>query len=214
MRNLILSAVLAGASLFGAATAHAATYEAGKHYTELSTPVPVAKPGKIEVVEMFWYGCPHCYHFEPVLNAWAKKLPADVNFVHVPAMFGKLWQTHGQLYLTLESMGVESQVRADVFKAVQEEGNRLTTPEEMADFLVKKGIDKDKFLSTYNSFAIKGQLEKARKIGMAYQVTGVPAMIVNGKYRFDIGSAGSPEDVVKLADFLIEKERAAARAGQ
>ena len=211
MRKLILAAALAGVSLFGTTAALAAdSYEAGKHYSILTNPVPVAAPGKIEVVELFWYGCPHCYHFEPHINAWAKKLPADVNFVHIPAMFGKLWQIHGQLFLTLDSMGVEGKVREAIFKSVQEEGNRLATPEDMADFLEKKGIDKSKFLSTYNSFAIKGQMEKARQLGMAYQITGVPAVIVNGKYRFDIGSAGSPEEVLKLADFLIEKERAAA----
>ncbi|MCL3028211.1 thiol:disulfide interchange protein DsbA, partial [Klebsiella pneumoniae] len=85
------------------------------------------------------------------------------------------------------------------------------TPEEMADFLAGKGVDKEKFLSTYNSFAIKGQMEKAKKLAMAYQVTGVPTMVVNGKYRFDIGSAGGPEETLKLADYLIEKERAAAK---
>jgi thiol:disulfide interchange protein DsbA len=212
MRKLILSAVLAGASLLGIlAPVHAAEFEAGKHYTELRNPVPVAVPGKIEVVEMFWYGCPHCYHLEPALREWSKKLPADVNFIHVPALFGNLWQIHGQLFLALESMGVESKVRTAVFEAIQKQGNRLKTPEEMAEFLAGHGVDKAKFLATYNSFAIKGQMQKAMKLGMAYQVTGVPALIVNGKYRLNVPSS-EPEQLLKLADFLIEKERAAAAA--
>ena len=108
MRNLILSAALVTASLFGM-TAQAADVplEAGKTYVELANPVPVAVPGKIEVVELFWYGCPHCYAFEPTINPWAEKLPKDVNFRRIPAMFGGPWDAHGQLFLTLEAMGVE-----------------------------------------------------------------------------------------------------------
>ncbi|MCY1446361.1 Thiol:disulfide interchange protein DsbA [compost metagenome] len=166
------------------------------------------------MVELFWYGCPHCYAFEPTVNPWAEKLPADVHFVRLPAMFGGVWNVHGQLFLTLESMGVEHKVHTAVFEAIHKEGKKLATPEEMAEFLAPLGVDKDKFLSTYNSFAIKGQIEKAKKLGMAYQISGVPTMVVNGKYRFDIGSAGGPEQALQLADFLIAKERADAKAGQ
>lgn len=173
--------------------------------------MPVSQPGKIEVVELFWYGCPHCYAFEPTIVPWSEKLPADVHFVRLPALFGGIWNVHGQMFLTLESMGVEHDVHNAVFEAIHKEHKKLATPEEMADFLAGKGVDKEKFLSTYNSFAIKGQMEKAKKLAMAYQVTGVPTMVVNGKYRFDIGSAGGPEETLKLADYLIEKERAAAK---
>src|SRR5690606_18113024 len=105
MRTLLFSALLAVASLLSL-PAHAADYQAGKHYMELSSPVPVSQPGKIEVVELFWYGCPHCYQFEPVINAWAETLPDDVNFVRVPALFGGVWNTHGQLFIALEAMKV------------------------------------------------------------------------------------------------------------
>ena len=209
MRNLILSAVLAGASLLGMSAVQADDIEAGKQYVELSSPVPVAVPGKIEVVELFWYGCPHCYQFEPTLNPWAEKLPEDVNFVRIPAMFGGLWNVHGQLFITLESMKVEHQVHKAVFDAIHKEGKKLATPEEMAEFLAGQGVDKDAFLKAYNSFAVKGQMEKAKKLAMAYQITGVPTLVVNGKYRFDISSSGGPEQTLKVAEHLIEKERAA-----
>lgn len=133
MRNLIISAALVAASLFGM-TAQAAEAPAAP-YVELTNPVPVAVPGKIEVVELFWYGCPHCYAFEPVINPWVAKLPSDVNFVRIPAMFGGPWDAHGQMFLTLEAMGVESKVHTAVFEAIQKEHKRLTTPEEMAEFL-------------------------------------------------------------------------------
>ncbi|KAF1070097.1 MAG: Thiol:disulfide interchange protein DsbA [Pseudomonas citronellolis] len=211
MRNLIFTAVLACASLIGL-HAQADEYEPGKQYTELSTPVPVSQPGKIEVVELFWYGCPHCYAFEPTINPWIAKLPADVHFVRIPAMFGGIWNVHGQLFLTLEAMGVEHSVHTAVFDAIHKEGKKLATPEEMADFLAPLGVDKDKFLSTFDSFAIKGQMEKDKKLAMAYGIQGVPTMIVNGKFRFDIGSAGGPEETLKLADYLITQERAAGKA--
>jgi thiol:disulfide interchange protein DsbA len=206
MRNLILSAVLAGASLFGVAQAE--NIEAGKQYVELSSAVPVSKPGKIEVVELFWYGCPHCYHFEPTINPWIAKLPDDVNFVRVPAMFGGVWDLHGQMFITLQTMGVEAKVHAAVFEAIQKGGKKLASPDEMAEFLATQGVDKDAFLKTYNSFGVKGQVANAKRLGMAYQISGVPAMVVNGKYRFDIGSSGGPEQTLDVADQLIAKERA------
>lgn len=209
MRNLILSAALISASLFGMTAQAAEPLEAGKQYVELSNAVPVAVPGKIEVVELFWYGCPHCYAFEPVVNPWVEKLPADVNFVRIPAMFGGPWDAHGQMFLTLEAMGVEHKVHAAVFEAIQKEGKRLTKPDEMADFLATQGVDKDKFLATFNSFAIAGQIKKAKELAQKYGISGVPTMVVNGKYRFDLGSAGGPENTLKVADQLIEKEREA-----
>ena len=210
MRNLILSAALVTASLFGM-TAQAADVplEAGKTYVELTNPVPVSVPGKIEVVELFWYGCPHCYAFEPTINPWVEQLPSDVNFKRIPAMFGGPWDAHGQLFLTLEAMGVEHKVHNAVFNAIQKEGKRLTKPDEMADFVATQGVDKDKFLATFNSFAIQGQIKQAKELAQKYGVQGVPTMIVNGKYRFDLGTTGGPEATLNVADQLIAKERAA-----
>ena len=210
MRNLILSAALVTASLFGI-TAQAADVplEAGKTYVELTNPVPVSVPGKIEVVELFWYGCPHCYAFEPTINPWVEKLPKDVNFKRIPAMFGGPWDAHGQLFLTLEAMGVEHKVHNAVFDAIQKQGKRLTKPDEMADFVATQGVDKDKFLATFNSFAIQGQIKQAKELAQKYGVQGVPTLIVNGKYRFDLGSTGGPEATLNVADQLIAKERAA-----
>ena len=151
----------------------------------------------------------HCYAFEPTINPWAEKLPADVHFVRIPAMFGGPWDAHGQLFLTLQSMGVENKVHSAVFNAIQKEHKKLTTPDEMAEFVATQGVDKDKFLATFNSFAIKGQIAAAKELAKKYEITGVPTLIVNGKYRFDLGSAGGPEQTLQVADQLIAKERAA-----
>jgi thiol:disulfide interchange protein DsbA len=195
MRNLILSAALVFTSLFGLTAQAAEPIEAGKQYVELSSAVPVSEPGKIEVVEMFWYGCPHCYAFEPVINPWVEKLPADVHFIRVPAMFGGPWDAHGQLFITLDTMGVEKKVHTAVFDAIQKGGKRLTDPNE-----------------TFNSFAVKGKIAQYKELAKKYEITGVPTMIVNGKYRFDLGTAGGPEQALQVADQLIAKERATLTA--
>lgn len=208
MRNLLFGAVFASLSLMGA-PAIAADIQAGKEYTELSNPVPVSEPSKIEVVEVFWYGCPHCFAFEPTINPWAEKLPEDVKFVRIPALFGGIWDVHGQMFVALEAMGVEHKVHTAVFNAIHNERKKLATPDEMADFLAGQGVDRDAFLKTYNSFGVKSRIEKDRKLVEAYGIQGVPAMIVNGKYLFDLGTSGGPEGALKVADQLIEKERAA-----
>ncbi|MBB1518653.1 thiol:disulfide interchange protein DsbA/DsbL [Aquipseudomonas guryensis] len=208
MRNLIVSAALASLSLFSFGV-QAEPITAGQHYVQLQKAVPVSQPGKIEVVELFWYGCPHCYQLEPALNAWAEKLPADVNFIRVPALFGRTWDIHGQLFITLDLMKVEQRVHKAVFDAIHKQGKELKDPEEMADFLAEQGVDRDSFLNTYNSFAVKGQMAKAKQLAKAYQITGVPVLIVNGKYRFDVRSAGGEEQLLQVADYLIDKERAA-----
>ncbi|MGV8919000.1 MAG: thiol:disulfide interchange protein DsbA/DsbL [Pseudomonas sp.] len=212
MRNLILSAALVAASLFGMSAQAAEPIEAGKQYVELSSAVPVSVPGKIEVVEMFWYGCPHCYAFEPIINPWIEKLPADVHFIRIPAMFGGPWDAHGQLFITLDTMGVETKVHTAVFDAIQKEHKKLVTPDDMADFVATQGVDKTKFLETFNSFAVKGKIAQYKELAKKYEISGVPTMIVNGKYRFDLGTAGGPEAALAVADQLIAKERASVVA--
>lgn len=183
-------------------------FKADEQYVALSPSVPTATPDKIEVVEVFWYGCPHCYQFEPKLNPWIAKLPKDVAFRRIPALFGGIWNAHGQLFLTLEAMGVEAKVHQAIFEALHQKNQKLATPEEMARFLATQGIDADAFLSTFNSFAIQGNMEKARKQAVAYHISGVPALIVNGAYRFDVNSAGGMDQALQLADYLIAQERA------
>lgn len=211
MRTLVSSILLAATAWFGGMSAYAQdAFKAGEHYAELKPEVPVSvEPGKIEVVELFWYGCPHCYEFEPSLNPWVQKLPSDVVFRRLPALFGRLWDVHGQLFLTLEAMGVEPKVHEAIFAAMHQKGLKLATPEEMASFLAGQGIDSALFLKTFDSFAVKSRMEQTRKQVFSYKATGVPALIVNGKYRLDLGLAGGPERILQLADQLIEQERQA-----
>ncbi|HKM27294.1 MAG TPA: thiol:disulfide interchange protein DsbA/DsbL [Thiopseudomonas sp.] len=208
MRNLLMSAVLVGASLLGS-TVFAQEAVEGRHYAVLSSPVPVAQPEKIEVVELFWYGCPHCYQLEATINPWSAALPEDVNFVRVPAMFGGIWNLHGQLFYTLENLKVDEAVHNSIFNALHNQGRKLSSMNEITQFVATQGVDKDTFVKTWNSFSVKSQMEKAKKLAVAYQISGVPAVVINGKYRFDIGMAGGLQQTVDVADVLIEKERQA-----
>ncbi|MFT0212009.1 thiol:disulfide interchange protein DsbA/DsbL [Pseudomonas sp. F1_0610] len=209
MRKLILGLTLACASLAGTTAIAAPSIQAGVEYQVLKNKVPVADESKIEVVEMFWYGCPHCNQLEPFVTNWQKNLPEDVKLVRVPAMFGGVWDIHGQLFLTLEALKVDSQLHSKVFDAIHKERRQLKDYTDIEKFIVEIGVDKDKFSKMWNSFAIKGQMDKARKLALAYQVQGVPVMVVDGQYLFDIGTAGGLQETTQVADQLIDMVRTA-----
>lgn len=206
MRTLFFTALMAIGSLT-VNTALADNLVAGQHYAVLANPVATAQSEKIEVVEMFWYGCPSCYQLEPTISSWQKDLPDDVSFVKVPAMFGGIWNLHGQLFYTLQALKVDDSVHDAVFDALHQRNRRLASLPEILDFVGGLGIDKAAFEKTWNSFGVKSQLEKAKKLAIAYQISGVPSMVVNGKYRFDIGMAGGLQEVATVANQLIQQER-------
>ena len=192
----------------------------GKDYRLLKSPVQTsAGPGRIEVAEVFWYGCPHCYSLDKVVNEWKPRLAKEAKFVRVPGFFGpNLWQTHAQFYYTLESLFPDEKlldsVHDAVFQQVQEKNNRLTNEKEMADYLGEHyKVDKEKFLSYYNSFGVKNLLNQASSKVRGYQLTGVPALVVDG--RFVIEPKVGLEKMPEIADFLIQKvstERTKAKA--
>lgn len=208
MRTLLFTALMTLGSL-SLNTAWANSPVAGQHYTVLANPVATTSADKIEVVELFWYGCPHCYQLEPTLADWKKDLPDDVNFIKMPAMFGGIWNLHGQLFYTLQALKADDSVHDEIFKALHERNRRLASLPEITSFVGGLGIDKDAFEKAWNSFGVKSQLEKAKKQAIAYQISGVPAMVVNGKYRFDIGMAGGLKETADVANQLIDIERSA-----
>ncbi len=182
---------------------------AGKEYTILDNPVPTAEPNKIEVTEIFWYGCPHCFHLEPIINKWASNLPEDIHFVRMPALASKLWSIHGQLFVTLDILKAENKLHSAIFESIQTRKNLLLSPDEMANFVAEYGIDKQKFLNTYNSFGVQTVLEKDKKLLDKYGITGVPAVIVNGKYRVEYNDTVlEPQSLLRIVNYLIKKERA------
>lgn len=189
------------------------TFEEGKHYIRLSQPVPTSSPTrKIEVVEAFWYGCPHCYQLEPYIKPWARALANDVTFRKVPALFGPEWKVHGQLYYTVQALEVDvDEVNTAIFRSIHQENQRLNQLDAMAGFLKRYGVSENQFIKTYNSFGVRNQLRLADSLIRGAQLTGVPALIVNGKYRLSTQEAGSFKVMLEVADFLIGKERQAMK---
>lgn len=200
---------MAAALLSLVSVASATEYEAGKHYKILEKAVPVMQDGQIHVEEAFWYGCSHCYSLESVIVPWKKTLASDVTFSRVPAMFGRAWVVHAQLYYTADALGILEQVHADIFNAIHLQKLRLVDRDEQRDFLMTKaGISAEEFDKAYESFAVRSKMTRGDKRVRAFEISGVPTLIVNGQYVVDASSAGSQAEMVKVVDYLIEKERA------
>jgi thiol:disulfide interchange protein DsbA len=183
----------------------------GQQYVRLSQPEPVLVPGKIEVIEFFWYGCPHCNAFEPMLEAWVKKLPPDVAFRRVPVAFrDEPFTAHQKIFFALEGLGQVDAMQMRVFNAIHNDHQRLDKPAEIAAFAQKNGLDSAKFMDLYNSFAVQSKVRQAKALAEAYKIDGVPALGVNGQYYTSGSLAGSSERMLAVADFLIQKSRKAA----
>lgn len=191
------------------AMAQPAAPQVNTDYVKLGQTAPVEAPaGKIEVIEFFWYSCPHCNAFEPVLSQWAKKLPADVAFRRVPIAFQNSYVPQQQLFYALEAMGLIDKMHARVFAAIHGERQNLVKPEAITEWVVKQGIDKDKFLSQFNSFSTVTKSSRARQLMTAYAVEGVPAMGVAGRFYTDGSLAKSMDRALAVTDYLIAEVRA------
>jgi thiol:disulfide interchange protein DsbA len=180
----------------------------GTHYVRLSQPLPAPAGGKIEVVEFFWYGCPHCNAFEPTLDAWAKRLPPDVAFRRVPVAFrDEPFGAHQRIFYALESMDQVEAMHRKVFYAIHVERARLDKPAEISAFMSKNGLDGAKFLEVFNSFAVQTKARQAKQLAEAYKIDGVPALGVQGRYYTTGTLAGSPERSLAVTDFLLQRVR-------
>ena len=181
-------------------------FAAGKGYKDLAAIHPVQDPTKVEVIEFFWYGCPHCYQFEPALEEWHSTLPENVNFIRQPAVFNKVWGEHAKAYFTAEVLGVVDKVHADLFYAIQVNKQPLTSEADLAKFFVAHGVDEADFHDAYNSFIVDTKMRQAKSMGPRYGITGVPAIVVNGKYLVNGKTAGSHEGMIKVINELIVQE--------
>ncbi|WP_138438490.1 thiol:disulfide interchange protein DsbA/DsbL [Marinobacter alexandrii] len=208
IRTLGAATFLAAMFAFGV-PASAETWEEGTHYQELDTPVRTADNGKIEVAEVFWYGCPHCYNFKPVVEAWEEDMADDVEFVMLPAALGRSWEPHARAYYALDAMGELNKVHDALFDALAGERRQLNTPEALADFVAGHGVDGEAFLKNYQSFGVNARMQQAQAKIRGARITGVPTMLVNGKYKVSASMAGSHEAVLDVVDYLVAKEREA-----
>ena len=190
-------------------SACAETYVEGKDYQSISQPTQTGD--KIEVLEFFWYGCPHCFAFEPRIQKWLTTKSAAAEFVRLPAVFRPSWKVHARTYYALEMMGIIEEMHTKIFSAMHNKKMKLDTLGAMSGFLERQKVDKKKFLDTYNSFAVETKLRKAVRKLKDYNVRGVPALAVNGKYYITASSAGSYEKLIDIVNYLIKKEEAAIK---
>jgi thiol:disulfide interchange protein DsbA len=203
----------------------AVKWVAGKNYTPLSPAQPTdAPPGKVEVVEFFWYACPHCYALDPLLESWRKAKPDYIAFRRVPVTWEDVHRMHGRLYYTLEALGKEAALHTDVFSTMHSEfdargsvtrqGNMLymqNNPQEtlaaMTQYAKGKGISPADFTNAWNSFTVQSNMQRADDLVRRYRIEGVPTIVINGKYVTDEGMAGGPANVIALINDLAASER-------
>ncbi len=203
-------AVCTASSLLAATgrLAHAALVPT-RDYVRLAQPLATESGAKIEVLEFFWYGCPHCFDLEPLLARWLAKLPADAAYRRVPAIFRAEWEPGAKLFYSLDALGQLERLHRAVFDAVHKERVPLHSDEKvMAAWLEKHGVDRRKFQETYASFAVRGKLERAKQLTRASRIEGVPSLIVDGRYLATGSLAGTHEAMMAVVDQLIVQVRA------
>jgi|TARA_B100000959_G_C14796855_1_gene548046 thiol:disulfide interchange protein DsbA len=176
-------------------------------YVEITPAQPTHSGNKIEVLEVFWYGCPHCYDFEPFINKWLEKKPEDVVFRRMPGIFRKDWIPHAKAYFTAEKLNILNKIHSSLFTAIHKERKQIYDDSSIKKFFLKNDVDKKEFKKIYESDEVDTKIKQAYVMGQRYKITGVPAIIVNGKYMVSGSTAGSFENVTKIIDMLIEKER-------
>jgi thiol:disulfide interchange protein DsbA len=180
-------------------------------FAEIRPPLAVGTAGRIEVVELFWYECPHCYQLAPHLERWSSRLPADVLLQRVPVAFNDRWRIAAQLYYALESMGQAARLHRPLFEAIHRDGLRIVDARELAGWLAQQGVDPERVAAAQTSFTVAGRLARAQELVLAARVDSVPALLIHGRYTVSAGQAGSFRRFFEIADALIERARAAAR---
>ena len=192
---------------------------AGRNYTKENPPQPTDSGKKIEVMEFFWYGCPHCYHLEPALKAWLKRKPADVEFRAIPGTFGSpAWEPLTRTYYALDAMNVVPKFHDALFAAIHEEKDSakqralVNDPRAIADWVGSKGGDKQKFLDTYNSFAVNSRTKRSEDLTRTYDVPGTPALAVDGKYLTSPSNFSNPDGSVNYDRFFQVVDQLIAQA--
>jgi len=204
---LILAAPLAQAQALNPAEAQ----PVGPGYETIDPPQPTSSGNKVEVIEVFSYGCIHCAHFQPTVDTWKKKMPANVQFSYLPAFFQPYFALMGRVYYTAEALGVVEKAHGAVFKAIFDEKKPMSKMEDIAEFYKAYGVKPEDFVAASTSFAVETKVRRATELVQRYKVDGTPTIIVNGKYRVGPRSAGGYDKIFDVVNTLIAKEQAAAK---
>lgn len=208
LKHLLLSVALLVASPLTAVAEESKTFVEGKHYDLITPAIRTANPDKIEVTEFFWYGCGHCYTFEPAIGQWKKSLGDDVVFQGSPAVWAPQMELHSKAFYTAQVLGVLDRMHLIIFQAMNVDRKRLTSEKEIAALFTANGVSEEDFSKVFNSFGVNSMVRQATSRAKAAKVTGTPELMVNGKYRVSSRKAGNQAKMIEVANFLIEKERA------
>lgn len=212
MRILIaLTSMFFSLATFAADTSPAAgsaSFTQGKEYELLAEPVRPLDPSKIEVSEVFAYTCPHCMHFEPMIEAWIKTQKPDVKLIQIHTMWSSQMEPYQRGFYTAVTLNVKDKVQLAVFDLIHTQRKELNSAQAWADFLATFGVDKKAVLSTYDSFGVTSQIKQADARVRGYKIQGTPELVVDGKYRINSSTAGGHEGMLKVAQFLVDKIRA------
>jgi thiol:disulfide interchange protein DsbA len=193
-------------------TALAGEYKEGTEYRKLANPQPTSSGDSIEVVELFWYGCPHCSELEPFVKEWLASKPEDVTFVRLPAILGKRWDLLAKAYFTAELLDVLDKVHPALFDAIHKHRQKINSEAAVQAFFIDQGVSEADFRNNFNSFAVAVKVNNARLMTKRYAITGVPTIIVNGKYSTGASMAGGNRKLMEVVDYLIARERPQAAA--
>lgn len=177
-----------------------------ENYRTLSPAQPTQYDNKVEVVEAFWYGCPHCYDFEPRIHRWVENAPDYVAFRRMPAVLNQSWIPHAKAYYTAVKLGVLDRIHKPLFDAIHKDRKPIFSEDALRDFFVSQGVDGDDFTRVYNSEEVQTKIKQAYFMARNYKLTGVPSVIINGKYVTSASMTGSYEKLLKVIDYLVEKE--------
>jgi thiol:disulfide interchange protein DsbA len=200
----IIVGVLCSGLWFGAYAEQ--SYTEGEQYERITPEVATHTDGKVEVVEVFWYGCHHCFSFEPHIKKWLQSKPDNVAFRRMPGVFARNWVPHARAYYTAEVLGVLDEIHTPLFEAIHDQHRKIGDEDSLARFFAEHGVSEEEFREAYNSFSVDTKTRQAMTASKEYGITGVPSMIVGGRFRTSARLAGTYEELLKVVDYLVDKQ--------
>ncbi|HNP25826.1 MAG TPA: thiol:disulfide interchange protein DsbA/DsbL [Nitrosomonas sp.] len=201
---IVIVAIVTG--LFGMTSIHAEIVE-GRDYKVLENPQPTQHNDRIEVIEFFWYGCPHCNSLHPHIKEWLKNKPSDIDFRYVPAIFRDNWIPGAKAFYTIETLDIMETVHDKIYDAIHRDKINLTDESVLFGWVEKQGVDKEEFVKIYNSFTTQNQVARSNQMMRQYQLTGVPALVIEGKYITSGRQGGAPQNTIHILDEIIDMAR-------
>lgn len=208
-RRDFLAVAAAGVVTGGAVLTNSSLFAAGQGYKDIQPPQQVGSgAGKVEVLEYFWFGCPHCFAFEPSINEWAASRPDYVDFVREAPPLNPAWKTHSEAFYAAEQLGVTDTVFDAMFDGIHKEKRALRNRKDIAKFVGELGVDSKEFLAAMKSFAVETRIRQSMQKAQGAGITGVPSVVVNGKYLTGNSLAGSHDGIIRVINELVEKEHA------